>query len=60
MGVRLASGLQSKKLNDLGKELDEKGVVSYKPLKEVNGHTPLEVTLGCLLGFFIAMAFALL
>lgn len=60
MGVRLASGLQSKKLNDLGKELDEKGVVSYKPLKEVNGHTPLEVTLGCLLGFFIATAFSLL
>ena len=60
MGVRLASGLQSKKINELGKDLEEKGLINYKPLKEIDGHTPLQVTLGCLLGFFIAIAFAFL
>lgn len=60
MGVRFSSGVQSKKLNELGNNLCDKGVVDYKPMKEVHGHTPMEVTLGCLLGFFIGTAFYVL
>ena len=43
----------------MGKLLQEKGILDYSPIKEVNGHTPLEVTIGCLLGFFIGLAYSL-
>ena len=60
-GVRRSSGIQAKKLNELGNNLKEKGILeSYKPLKEVDGHTPMEVLCGCLLGFFVGLSFALL
>ena len=60
-GVRRSSGIQAKKINELGKELSEKDVIkSYKPMKEVNGHTPMEVLCGCLLGFFVGLSFCLL
>lgn len=60
VGVRRSSGVQAKKINEFGKALKEKNVLEeYKNLKEVNGHTPLEVTMGCLLGFFIGLAFSL-
>lgn len=59
VGVRRASGLQAHKLNIMGKQLAQRGVIPYTPLKEVRGHTPLEVTIGCLLGFFIALSFSL-
>ena len=43
-GVRRSSGIQAKKLNQIGNELKEKDIVeNYKPLKEVDGHTPMEV-----------------
>lgn len=58
LGVRLSSGLQAKKLNEVGKELDEKEIIEYKPVKEVNGHTPLEVAVGFVLGLFIGIAFS--
>ncbi len=59
VGVRLSSGLQAQKMNEMGKELKEKGVIGeYKTVKEVNGHTPLEVAVGFLLGFFIGVAFS--
>lgn len=61
VGVRRSSGLQAKKLNELGSMLKEKGVIDeYKPIKEVQGHTPLEVAFGILLGFFIGLAFSTL
>ncbi|MCQ2572714.1 MAG: divergent PAP2 family protein [Treponema sp.] len=61
MGVRLSSGRQGQKLNELGKEMAEKGLIDkYEPVKEVNGHKPLEVVVGTLLGMFIGIAFALL
>ena len=60
VGVRRSSGLQAKKINEMGKLLQEKGILDYSPIKEVNGHTPLEVTIGCLLGFFIGLAYSLL
>lgn len=61
LGVRRSSGIQAQKLNELGKELEDTKVLeNYKPLKEVNGHTSMQVILGCLLGFLIGLAFSLL
>lgn len=60
VGVRRASGVQAKKLNEIGKTLDEKKVLEYKPIKEVQGHTPMEVAIGVLLGFFVGLAFSVL
>jgi len=61
VGVRLSSGRQAQKLNELGKKMYEKGILDeYEPVKEVNGHTPLEVAVGFILGFFIGIAFSLL
>ncbi len=60
-GVRRSSGIQAKKINELGKELESKNSIEkYKPIKEVNGHTPMEVLCGCLLGFFVGLSFSLL
>ncbi len=58
VGVRRSSGIQARKINEIGKILNEKNIVEYTTIKEVNGHTPMEVTLGCLLGFFIGLAFS--
>lgn len=60
-GVRRSSGLQAKKINELGNELQSNQVIkNYKKLKEINGHTPMEVICGCLVGFFVGLAFSLL
>ena len=60
-GVRRSSGIQAKKINELGKELGDKGVIKpYSAIKEVNGHTPMEVLCGCIMGFFIGLSFSLL
>lgn len=60
-GVRRASGLQARKINELGNQLkNEKVIVDYKSIKEVNGHTPMQVIFGCLLGFLVGLAFSLL
>ena len=60
-GVRRSSGLQARKINDIGRELAEKKTIdNYKPMKEVDGHTPMEVLCGCLLGFFVGLSFSLL
>ena len=60
VGVRRANGIQARILNGIGKTLAEKGIVEFKPIKEVQGHTPAEVVIGCLLGFFIGLAFCVL
>lgn len=60
-GVRRSTGIQAKKINELGSELSRKNIISsYKVLKEVLGHTPTEVICGCVLGFFVGLAFSLL
>ena len=60
-GVRRSTGIQARKLNEIGKELEEKKIISqYKVLKEVMGHTPMEVLCGCITGFFVGLAFSLL
>lgn len=60
-GVRRSSGIQARKINEIGNELKDKKVIdSYNSMKEVNGHTPMEVLCGCLLGFFVGLSFSLL
>jgi acid phosphatase family membrane protein YuiD len=60
MGVRRSSGLQARYLNWLGRQLAEKQEIEYHPIKEIHGHTPLEVVVGMFLGIFIAAAYAYL
>jgi acid phosphatase family membrane protein YuiD len=58
MGVRRSSGLQARALNLLGRNMAERLGFEYRPVKEIQGHAPLEVVVGALLGIFIAAAFA--
>ncbi|WP_288506920.1 divergent PAP2 family protein [uncultured Treponema sp.] len=59
VGVRRANGLQAAMLNKIGRLLAEKNIIEVvKPIKEVQGHTPAEVIIGSLLGFFIGLAFS--
>ncbi|GAB6089501.1 divergent PAP2 family protein [Spirochaeta dissipatitropha] len=60
MGVRLAAGRQAQVLNRLGNLLKDRDKIDFSPVKEVNGHTPAEVSVGCFIGFFMAIAFYLL
>ena len=58
MGVRRSSGLQARALNLLGKHTSDHMKFDYHPVKEIQGHSPLEVIVGSLLGIFIAAAYA--
>jgi len=58
MGVRRSSGHQARALNLLGKNAGERLGFEYNPVKEIQGHSPLEVIVGALLGIFIAAAYA--
>jgi acid phosphatase family membrane protein YuiD len=60
MGVRRSAGLQARALNNLGRQAAEKTGLDFHVVKEIQGHTPLEVVVGGFLGIFIAAAFALL
>jgi acid phosphatase family membrane protein YuiD len=60
LGVRRAAGLQARALNNLGKQIAEKLDMGFHPVKEIQGHTPIEVLVGSLLGIFVAAGFALL
>ncbi len=60
LGVRRASGLQAQSINEIGKALQSKDIIEYKRIKEVHGHKPLEVAIGCLLGFFVGIGFSTL
>jgi acid phosphatase family membrane protein YuiD len=57
MGVRRASGIQAKALNNLGKQSAEKTGLDFHSVKEILGHTPFEVLVGSLLGILIAVLF---
>ena len=55
-GVRRAAGQQAKILNRLVDDLMEKKPIYFtKNLKELIGHTPLEVIIGALLGILIVL-----
>lgn len=60
LGVRRANGIQARRINEIGKALRENKIADYKPIKEVNGHTPIEVFAGLGLGISIGLAFSLL
>ena len=60
MGVRRSAGLLAKALNSLGKQTSEKTGLDFHSVKEIQGHTPLEVLVGGFLGVFIAAGIFLL
>jgi len=60
VGVRRSAGLSARALNTLGRAASEKLGIDFQPAKEVQGHTPLEVIVGALLGGFIAAGLSLL
>jgi len=60
VGVRRSSGQQAKALNELGARISSKMKYQFKPVKEIQGHRPMEVLAGILLGFFIGVAFSTL
>ena len=55
VGVRRAAGLQAKALNILGKQYSKLTGQEFHSVKEIQGHTPLEVLVGALLGILIAI-----
>jgi len=55
VGVRRAVGQQARILNIMVDELYEKGTISESRLKELLGHTPVEVFVGAGLGILIAL-----
>lgn len=56
-GVRQAAGKQAKVINELVRELTVEHIVKDTRLKELLGHTPLEVLAGAVLGITIAYSF---
>lgn len=60
LGVRRAAGMQAQALNRLGLELRDRMGIRFRTVREINGHTAAEVSVGVLLGFFIATGFSLL
>ena len=60
MGVRRSAGLLAKALNNLGKQTAEKTGLEFHSVKEIQGHTPLEVVVGASLGIIIAAGINLL
>ena len=59
MGVRRSSGVQAKILNELGSKIAENMNVPFKPVKEIQGHTPIEVFAGMIVGILIGTYFSL-
>jgi acid phosphatase family membrane protein YuiD len=57
-GVRRAAGKQAKVINKLVREMKVEHTVRDTRLKELLGHTPLEVLAGALLGFVTAYVFS--
>ena len=53
-GVRRATGEQAKVLNKIILEFFEEIKIRDERLKELIGHTPFEVIVGAIIGFFIA------
>jgi len=60
MGVRRSAGLLAKALNNLGNQASEKTGLEFHAVKEIQGHTPLEVVVGASLGICIATGINLL
>jgi len=57
LGVRRTAGLQAKALNNLGKQSAKFTGLEFRSVKEIHGHTPLEVLVGSCLGIVITFCF---
>lgn len=57
-GLRRAAGEQAKIINTLIKEIGQGRGIENKKLKELLGHTPIEVLTGATLGIIIGVIFA--
>ena len=55
LGVRRSAGLLAMALNNMGKKITEKLDFKFHPVKEIQGHSPLEVAVGLAMGIFIAV-----
>jgi acid phosphatase family membrane protein YuiD len=53
--VRRAAGQQAKVLNMMLEDLYKEGKIKEERLKELLGHTPIEVIAGCILGILIGV-----
>jgi acid phosphatase family membrane protein YuiD len=60
LGVRRTAGLQAKALNNLGKQSAKFTGLEFRSVKEIHGHTPLEVLVGSCLGILITFCFCLI
>jgi hypothetical protein len=56
-GVRRAAGVQAQILNQLIASIENSGVKLDKKLKELLGHTPVQVFAGALLGLLVSAVF---
>jgi len=56
-GVRRASGRQARILNKITEDIYWQGKIKDNRLRELIGHTPIEVIAGFFLGVFIAICF---
>ena len=59
-GVRRSAGKQARVLNLMMEDLFTRKKINEMRLKELLGHTPLEVFFGALLGIFLAFAYHLI
>ncbi|PIE97671.1 MAG: phosphatidic acid phosphatase [Treponema sp.] len=57
VGVRRSSGLQAQTLNNLGNKVSKSLDIEFKSVKEINGHKPVEVFVGGLIGLVLAYCF---
>ena len=55
-GVRRAAGNQAAAINMLFERLEDQGIKLDKKLKELLGHSPIEVAAGAILGILVAIA----
>jgi len=60
LGIRRTAGLQAKALNNLGKQVAKFTGTEFRSIKEIHGHTPLEVLVGSCLGIVITFIFCLI
>ncbi len=56
-GVRHSTGKQAELLNKIMDDIYWKGKIEEEKLKELIGHTPVQVFVGAIMGFFIAIIF---
>jgi hypothetical protein len=57
-GVRHSTGKQAELLNKIMDDIYWKGKIEEQKLKELIGHTPVQVFAGAIMGFFIAIIFS--